>query len=325
MIDVITFGEALIDLPAQQSGCGLAEAVSFSKVPAGAPANTAVAIRALGLSSAFLSKVGADGFGDSIIRTFAGHGVDTSHVLQDPTARTGLAFVAIADDGEREFLFYFDPARDLAIHEAELPADLLTSCRAFHYGSISLIAEPCRTATLAAARMARQGGALISYDPNLRPRLWPNEDAMREGAILGMPVADVVKVAAEELRFLVPQAAQEAEAAAHLFHGHPLLQLVAMTDGSKGSTGYLRDGTKVFVPGYAVSVVDATGAGDAYVAGLLNSLLRLGRDHKAIFEELSASLTHILSYANACGALATTQRGASAHFLTANAVESLLQ
>ena len=142
--DIITLGEALIDLPSTQSGVSLVDAPGFAKVPAGAPANVAVAAAKLGLQTAFLSKVGDDPFGESIIRTFAGHGVDTTRVLKDKAARTGLAFVSVQPDGGRDFLFYFDPARDLALRPDELDFDWLDTTRVLHYGSISLIAEPSR-------------------------------------------------------------------------------------------------------------------------------------------------------------------------------------
>jgi fructokinase len=147
-MDLVTLGEALIDLPSTKPGAGLADAPSFTKVAAGAPANVAVAAQRMGLKTAFVTKVGADPFGDSIIQTFGGYGVDTSHIVKDPAARTGLAFVAIEENGEREFLFYFDPARDLALRPDELDLDALSTARAFHYGSISLIAPPARTTTL---------------------------------------------------------------------------------------------------------------------------------------------------------------------------------
>ncbi len=166
-LDLITLGEALIDLPSTQSGVSLADAPGFAKVPAGAPANVAVAASKLGLQTAFLSKVGDDPFGESIIQTFAKLGVDTSRVIKDKAAQTGLAFVSVQPDGSRDFLFYFDPARDLALRPDELDLDWLASTRVLHYGSISLIAEPGRSATLAAAaHLIGAGRAVCSYDPN---------------------------------------------------------------------------------------------------------------------------------------------------------------
>ena len=327
-LDLITLGESLIDLPSTVSGVTLADAPGFTKVPAGAPANVAVAAARLGLQTAFLSKVGADPFGEAITRTFAARGVDTSRIIMDPAARTGLAFVSIREDGERDFLFYFDPARDLALRADEIDADFLRSTRAFHYGSISLIAEPCRTATLTAARTARAGGALISYDPNLRPRLWPDEETMRRLALAGFAETDVAKVSKDELHFLVPDAPSlpEAEAARQLLEDNLRLRLLCVTDGANGSAAYARDANGVGpVPGFAVQAVDATGAGDAYTAGLIAFLLRQGGDRAAIFHSLPTLLLEMLAYANACGALAATERGAGMQELSETAIQSLLE
>ncbi|MBV9849225.1 MAG: hypothetical protein JO250_06005 [Armatimonadetes bacterium] len=314
-VDLITLGESLIDLPSTRSGVSLADAPGFAKVPAGAPANVAVAAARLGLGAAFLSKVGDDSFGEAIVQTFGARGVDTSRVIKDPAARTGLAFVSIREDGERDFLFYFDPARDLALRPDELDGEFLSSARAFHYGSISLIAEPCRAATLTAARLARAGGALISYDPNLRPRLWPDQETMRAQALAGFAEADIAKVSREELFFLAPDAADETTAAGRLLEAYPRLQLLVVTDGANGSAGYVKGSRSVgHVPGFRVQAVDATGAGDAFVAGLLAFLLRRG-------VELTSEA---LAYANACGALAATELGAGMQNLSESAVQNLL-
>lgn len=324
--DLITLGEALIDLPSTQSGVSLADAPGFAKVPAGAPANVAVAARALGLETAFVSKVGADAFGEAIVKTFAGHGVDTTHVVQDADARTGLAFVSVQPDGSRDFLFYFDPARDLALRPDELDLAWLDTARILHYGSISLIAEPGRSATLAAAaHLIKAGRAVCSYDPNLRPRLWPDVRAMRAGVLLGFSVADLVKISVEELLFLYPDAADEASAVGVLMRDFPNLRLVAVTEGRLGCRGYASRGVYADAPGFAVDFLDGTGAGDAFMAGLLASLLRQGPILSATLDGIGAVLPDALRYANACGALATTRLGASMHWLTDDAVRKVLE
>ncbi len=324
-MDLVTLGEALIDLPSTKSGVSLADAPAFAKVAAGAPANVAVAARRLGLQTAFVTKVGDDPFGEFIIQTFRDYGVDTSHIVRDPAARTGLAFVAIQEDGERDFLFYFDPARDLALRAEELDLGLLASARALHYGSISLIAPPARGTTLRLAGLARRAGALCTYDPNLRPRLWPDLETMREWADMGFSEAHVAKVGADEIRFLAPEAADEAGAVQRLFARHRLLRFVAVTHGSEGSAGYLRESAPVTARGIPVEPVDATGAGDAFMAGLVAFLLRLGRDVEAVFAALPDALPDALLFANACGAYATTQHGATAHTLTEEAVLNLVK
>lgn len=322
--DIITLGEALIDLPATQFGVSLADAPGFAKVPAGAPLNLAAAAAALGLKAAFVSKVGDDPFGESITQTFSRLGVDMSHVILDKSARTGLAFVSVMPDGSRDFLFYFDPARDLALRPDELEADWLGSARVLHYGSISLIAEPGRSATREAARLARAGGAACSYDPNLRPRLWPNEDAMREGVRLGFTQADIVKISADELTFLYPDAPEEEAAVRSLLQDFERPRLVAVTDGADGCRGYTRAGDFAQSPGFEVAFVDATGAGDSFTAGLLAFLLGQGPDLNATLSGLGPVLADALRYANACGALATTHLGAAPAALTESAVQALL-
>ena len=326
--DIITLGEALIDLPAIEAGVSLCDAQTFTKVPAGAPANVAVAATKLGLSAAFISKVGDDPFGESIIHAFASCGVDVSHIIKDKAARTGLAFVSVMPDGSRDFLFYFDPARDLALRPDELDEAALASARILHYGSISLIAEPSRSATREAARLAHSGGAFCSYDPNLRPWLWPSEEAMRRGALLGFADADIVKISEEEVQFLMPDAANESAAVDALFGAGPQIRLLCVTRGANGSTGYVRQGseiaTGVHSPGFSVNFVDATGAGDAFVAGLLTFLIRQQADLSKTLGNLAPLLQKALRYANACGALATTTLGATPHTLTDEAVQALL-
>ena len=326
MPDLITLGEALIDLPAGQSGVSLTDARTFAKVPAGATANVAAAAVRLGLSAAFLSRVGDDPFGEAIIKTFAAQGVDVSHVVKDALARTGLAFVSVLPDGDRDFLFYYDPARDLPLRAGELDHDWLRTARVLHYGSISLIAEPARSATLAAAGIVRgTAGAICSYDPNLRPWLWPSDDAMRQGALLGFTTADMAKISAEELLFLYPEAADEAEAIQALWADFPKLRLAVITEGAQGSRGYTPSGEYADAPGFSVTFVDGTGAGDAFTAGLLTFLSRQGPDSSATLNAVSPYLRDALRFANACGALATPTLGASATALTEAAVRALLE
>ena len=320
--DIITFGEALIDLPATQSGVSLADAPGFAKVPAGAPGNVAAAAAKLGLRTAFVSKVGDDPFGRCLVEHFRALGVDTTHMVLDKAARTGLAFVSVMPDGERDFLFYFDPGRDFSLRPDELNAASLGATRVFHYGSISRIAEPGRSATSAAAALARAGGAVVSYDPNLRPRLWPSEEAMKAGALAGFTDADIVKISEEEVAALFPDALNEATGVFRIFERGP--RLVCVTRGAKGCTGYHANWS-VNVPGFTVPFVDATGAGDSFTAGLLAFLLRQGPDMEGTLKYVQYVLRDALRYANACGALATTHRGADPAALSESAIQALLE
>ena len=202
MIDVVAMGELLIDFVSVATGVSLKDSPGFTKAPGGAPANVAVGVRRLGRTSGFIGKVGNDDFGVFLWETLAREGVDTRGVKYEDRARTMLAFVSLRDDGEREFMFYRHLSADMLLEPSEVDVDLLTEARVFHHGSISLITEPSRSATLAAARAARAAGALISYDPNIRLPLWPAPDEARAVILAAASSADIIKVSEEELAFL---------------------------------------------------------------------------------------------------------------------------
>ncbi|VFQ72732.1 unnamed protein product [Cuscuta campestris] len=191
---VVCFGEMLIDFVPTVSGVSLAEAPAFQKAPGGAPANVAVCVSKLGGSSAFIGKVGDDEFGRMLDGILEQHKVDNSGVRFDQNARTALAFVTLTAEGEREFLFFRNPSADMLLHESELDIDLINKSVIFHYGSISLIGEPCRSTHLAAMAAAKKSGSLLSYDPNLRLPLWPSEEAARSGIMSIWDEAHIIKV-----------------------------------------------------------------------------------------------------------------------------------
>ncbi len=298
---VITLGELLIDFVSTRAGVSLEEAPAFEKAAGGAPANVAVGTARLGVTSAFLGKVGEDAFGRFLARTLKENGVDISGLCFSREARTMLAFVSLQASGERDFEFYRSPSADILYTPEEVHTALLQQARVFHFGSISLISEPSRSATLYAVETARQAGALISYDPTLRLNLWADEHAAREGIRLGWPLAHVIKVSEEELAFLsgMEDITQGAQAL-----WHPELKLLVVTRGKDGCAYFTPDFNGE-IPGFPVHAVDTTGAGDGFVAGMLAGLS----------EQLLASLDQtrlheILRFANAVGALTTTRRGA---------------
>ena len=185
MFDVIACGELLIDFVSTESGVTLAAAPAFKKAAGGAPANVAVGVARLGYRAGFLGQVGEDDFGHFLADTLAEAGVDTGGLRFSAEARTALAFVSLRADGERSFMFYRHPSADMLWRPEDVDAGYAAGTRIFHYGSISLIGEPSRSATLAALGHARAAGALISYDPNLRLALWPSAEAARAGMLAG--------------------------------------------------------------------------------------------------------------------------------------------
>ena len=298
MADVVCMGELLIDFVPATPG-GLEGVDTFHRAAGGAPANVAVGLARLGVRSGFMGQVGDDAFGRYLAATLAGHGVDVSALRHTGRAPTMLAFVSLAGGGEREFLF-IRPSADMLWAPADVDTGAVAGARVLHFGSIGLIADPCRAATLHAIGVARAHGVRTSYDPNLRLALWPNPGAARDGMMLGLQHANIVKIGEEEVRFLTGAADLRA-GARQLWHDG--LDVLAVTLGAAGCLWFTRDGDGA-APGFAVAPVDTTGAGDAFMAGLLTGLL----DHPG--NPSAAAVDAACRTANAMGALTTTRSGA---------------
>ena len=268
MFDLIACGELLIDFVPTVSGVTLAEAPAFKKAPGGAPGNVAVGAARLGQRVGFMGQVGDDEFGHLLADTLRADGVDTAGLRFSREARTALAFVSLRADGERDFMFYRHPSADMLWRPEDVDTAYAGQTRIFHFGSISLIGEPSRSATLTAVAAAQAGGALISYDPNLRLPLWPSPEAARAGMLVGWQYGQVIKVSEEELAFL-SGATDLAEGARRLWHD--ALRLLVVTQGPGGSS-YFMPAAAGHVAGFAAKPVDTTGAGDGFVAGLLSGL-----------------------------------------------------
>jgi fructokinase len=315
MLDIIACGELLIDFVSTESGVTLAEAPAFKKAAGGAPANVAVGAARLGYKVGFLGQVGEDEFGHFLADTLANAGVDIGGLRFSDEAHTALAFVSLRADGERSFMFYRNPSADMLWRPEHVDPVYAANTRIFHYGSISLITEPSRSATLAALDYARGGGALISYDPNLRMPLWPSADTARAGMLAGWQHAELAKVSEEELAFMTGETDLAAGARAVW---HDRLRLLVVTCGAQGCHYFTRDGASGAIPGFRVQAVDTTGAGDGFVAGLLAGLLDCGLQWDQ--RQLEAALR----FGNAVGALTTTERGAIPALPTRAAVEAFI-
>ncbi|RYQ98248.1 hypothetical protein Ahy_B08g094306 isoform B [Arachis hypogaea] len=235
---VVSFGEMLIDFVPTVSGVSLAEAPGFLKAPGGAPANVAIAVARLGGKAAFVGKLGDDEFGHMLAGILKENGVVADGITFDQGARTALAFVTLRADGEREFMFYRNPSADMLLKPEELNLELIRSAKVFHYGSISLIVEPCRSAHLKAMEVAKDAGCLLSYDPNLRLPLWPSAEEARKQIRSIWEKADLIKVSDVELEFLTESDKIDDEAAMSLWH--PNLKLLLVTLGEHGSRYYTK-------------------------------------------------------------------------------------
>ena len=295
-MSALSFGELLIDFVALEMGVTVGDASGFIKAPGGAPANVAAAVARLGYSSAFMGQVGNDPFGKHLAGVLAAEDVNIEGLTYSEAARTALAFVSNSADGDRSFMFYRHPSADMLMRPEDVKTSVIDAHEVFHYGSITLIHEPAKSALLMALEHAVAGGKFISYDPNLRLPLWESEAAAKAGMISGLDYANLLKISDEELEFLTG-----GDTIAPLWRDR--MELICVTYGSGGAVIHLRDGGTIKHDGYTVSARDTTGAGDAFVAAMLIGILEHGDDY-------AAHLPEILDFANAVGALTCLKEGA---------------
>ncbi|ANE45529.1 sugar kinase [Paenibacillus swuensis] len=298
-MDVVALGELLIDFTPYTGPHGSL----FEKNPGGAPANVLAALAKQGKKTAFIGKVGEDHFGHYLEDILRQNGISTEGLVFSETENTTLAFVELDESGDRSFTFYRKPGADYMLSWEEVNQDLIRSARIFHYGSISMTHEPAASATLAAVRLAKEHGLLISYDPNLRLRLWPDPETAKARIREGLPYADVLKLSEEEMEFLTDE--RDLNAGTARIHNEFGISLICVTRGPAGC--FYRAGALTGeVPAYAVDVVDTTGAGDAFLGGVLGRLL----DETTNLQQLTAEqYKEIIAYGNATGSLAATSRG----------------
>ena len=300
--DVTALGELLIDFT--ENGKSEQGNPLFEANPGGAPCNVLAMLTKLGRKTAFIGKVGDDMFGRSLRDTAADVGIDVSSLLLDGGAHTTLAFVHTFENGDRDFSFYRDPGADMLLRTDELREDLLRDTRIFHFGTLSMTHEGVRAATKKAVAIAREAGALISFDPNLRPPLWASLEDAREQIAWGLSQCDILKIADNELEFMTGET-DFARGAAILRERFPQIRVLNVTAGADGSYSFF-DGGSVFVPSFKLGgTIETTGAGDTFCACVLNYALDHGVD--ALSE---AQRTDMLRFANAAAYLVTTKKGA---------------
>lgn len=315
--DVVALGELLVDFT--QTGMSEQGNPLFEANPGGAPANVLAMLRKLGKKCAFIGKVGSDRFGETLSRTLAETGIDIRALSLDPEIPTTLAVVHNYSNGERDFSFYRKPGADIRLSEADLDCSLLQNCRIFHFGSLSLTDEPSRSATRQAVQLAKTAGALISFDPNLRPSLWPDGASARAEIAWGLGQCDILKIADNELEFMTGEK-DFRHGAEILKHRHPNIRVLNVTAGSGGS--YSMTGTHwIYEPAWKLGgVIDTTGAGDTFCACVLNEILECGIDN---LDE--AALHRMLRYANTAAWIVTTRKGAIRSMPDAEEVKAILQ
>ncbi|OOR98949.1 aminoimidazole riboside kinase [Haemophilus paracuniculus] len=270
----------------------------YLKCAGGAPANVAVGVSRLGVDAGFIGRVGNDPLGKFMQQTLQAEKVSIEHMILDPKQRTSTVIVGL-DEGERSFTFMVNPSADQFLEVADLPnfhqGDYLHCC------SIALINESSRSSTIEAIRRVKQAGGFFSFDPNLRESLWASLDEMKTVVNSVVAMADILKFSEEELTLLTNTTSLE-DATKAIVAKHPE-KLIIITLGKDGAIYHLNGQSKV-VAGKALKPVDTTGAGDAFVSGLLAGLSQVSN-----WKEESV-LVDVIRKANASGALATTAKGA---------------
>ena len=310
MAEIYALGEVLADVVVRP-----AEKLYMEGNAGGAPANCLAAAARLGADCAVIAKVGSDAAGSWLAGVLAENGIDTTYLLRS-TLPTTLAMVSLDAHGERSFSFYRHGCADTSLCEADVPYAQIAGAKIFHFGSVSMTEEPSRSATLAAARFAKEHGALVSFDPNLRPSLWESPEDAARCIREGIALADFIKVSDDELLFLTGTADPVA-GAAQLLNGKA--KLLAVTYGAAGCHVFW-NGLHVQHGGFCVRAVDTTGSGDAFDGAMLWQLLQQRCDLFALTEE---TLRTMAAFANAAGALTATRRGAIAVMPTHTEIEAL--
>ncbi|MBA3795424.1 MAG: carbohydrate kinase [Rubrobacter sp.] len=284
--------------------------------PGGAPANVAVAASRLGAEAVFVGGVGRDLFGDFILRALESEGVETAGVRrQKQPTRTSLAFVEISESGDREFTFYrSSPAADELLSPDDVTGDLISGASFVNFGSIPLIREPVRSATHRIAELAREQNVPVAFDVNLREHLWDSREAAREAVDPLLDLSTIVKLGDDELGPLL--GTDDAEEAARMLLDRGVL-LVLISKGPDGAFYATRDFSGD-VPAFDVGeIVDATGAGDAFLAATLVHLSDGPLDEEERVRE--AALRGC-----AAGALACTDFGAMRALPTKDELDKLM-
>ncbi|MDO5417717.1 MAG: carbohydrate kinase [Lachnospiraceae bacterium] len=299
--DVTALGELLIDFT--QNGFSAQGNPMYEANPGGAPCNVLAMLKKLGDSAAFIGKVGQDGFGRQLCDSLKEVGIATDGLCFDEEVHTTLALVHTDASGDRDFSFYRKPGADVRLTEADLKEELIQNCRIFHFGSLSLTDEPVRSATKKALALAKEAGAWISFDPNLRKPLWDSLDAAKEQIRFGMSQCQILKISDDEILWFTGET--EYDAAVKKLQEEFQIPLIFVTLGREGSMAYCGDTFALAKPFLQENTVETTGAGDTFMGSVLHFILKKG------YENLSREdLQEMLQFANGAASLITTKKGA---------------
>lgn len=314
--DVAALGELLIDFT-ENGTSGQGNPV-YEANPGGAPCNVLAMLNKLGRKTAFIGKVGRDIFGNRLKEVLDEVGIDTTNLIMDRDVRTTLAFVETLPGGDRDFSFYRNPGADMMLKEEELQEELIRSAELFHFGTLSMTHEEVRRATKKAVAIARESGALISFDPNLRPPLWGSLDAAKEQAEYGFSQCDILKISDNEIQWFTGE--EDFDAGIRKLREQYDIPLIMLSMGRDGSRAYYRDLRVEVAPFLQDTTIETTGAGDTFGACCLHYVLKYGLNNLD-----GEKLAEMLTFANAAASIVTTRRGALRVMPEAEEVETFME
>ncbi len=309
MFDVVALGELLIDFT--QNGLSKQGNGLFEANPGGAPCNVLAMLAKLGKKTAFIGKVGDDFFGRMLAETIREVEIDDRNLVYDDKVHTTLALVHTFADGDRDFSFYRSPGADMMLREEEMDMNLVKDTKIFHFGTLSMTDEGVRAATMAAVLEAKKSGALISFDPNLRPPLWGSLEDARNQVRWGLGQCDILKISDNEIQWLTGE--ESYTKGVEKIRNEFSIPLILVSMGKDGSRAYYQREQRKDEAGMVAEAkpfilehtIETTGAGDTFCACILNYVLEHGLD------DLSAGeLKEMLTFANAAASLITTRKGA---------------
>ncbi|MCI8950115.1 MAG: carbohydrate kinase [Lachnospiraceae bacterium] len=314
--DVVALGELLIDFT--ENGVSSQGNTVYEANPGGAPCNVLAMLNKLGHKTAFMGKVGVDIFGNRLKAVLDEVGIDTSALLMDPDVRTTLAFVQTFADGDRDFSFYRNPGADMMLTEEELDEEMLAQCKVFHFGTLSMTHEEVRKATKKAIAVAKENGAVISFDPNLRPPLWTSLDLAREQVDYGLRQCHILKISDNEIQWFTGK--EDYDEGIRVLQETYQIPLILLSLGKEGSRAYYKNLKVQQAPYLQKNTIETTGAGDTFGGSCLHFVLEYGLDN--LDEE---KLSAMLSFANAAAALITTRKGALKVMPEAEEVKKIME
>lgn len=299
--DVVALGELLIDFT--ENGTSKQGNPLFEANPGGAPCNVLAMLSKLGHTTAFIGKVGNDYFGEQLGNAIAEAGIDASFLCKDKEIHTTLAMVHTFPDGDRDFSFYRNPGADMMLTEAEIPEDLMKNTKIFHFGTLSMTHENVRAATKKAIRLAAEAGAVISFDPNLRPPLWDSMENAKEQVLYGLSCCQVLKISDNEIQWLTGQ--EDYTEGVRWICERYSIPLILVSMGKEGSRAYYQDKIVEVKPFLQKNTIETTGAGDTFCGCVLHYVCKYGLDD--LTEDI---LQEMLTFANGAASLITTKKGA---------------